>query len=821
MELCHPPSVRRAAAYKPASTRRIVLLGIVSVLYAIVGHFVYTTIGDPYRIAVAEFEVLKQKHPELYGPSSIATSNAEKAARRIGGKVNTRQRLFDEFEDDEEDDNDDDDDDDHEYDELETGEAADANATEEEDDFDPLDLEETPSMPPTFLPNAWAAAALFALVTSHALFHLMCHWSVDFKAMALFQPLSSKSEMAPGVSVLVEPHPHRGAKAICAVSRDVRSGSGRLFIIFQRQRYDYDPNFSGETKDGSDSAERNGGLSLMKCPDNLDLREYFATNGLDHATVLKNQAHFGLNSLAIAQPKFFELFKQQLVSPIAMFQFFTSLLWLMDEYWQYCLFSIFNVFTFESMTVFQRLKTMKTLDGMSTKSVPILAFRDGQWITTTTSDLVPGDVVSVCRSTQMGNAVVVNDTVPCDCLILRGSAVVNEATLTGESVPQMKDEASSDYTADKCNLDLDGVHRVHVLFSGTSLINATPTKQKQGTASSGGSQKSQNQRQVDRIPTPPNSGCLCYVLRTGFNSSQGELVQMIEFSTQKVSSNNRETFLALAILLLFALVAAGYVLKKGLEKGDQTTHQLLLKCVIIVTSVVPQQLPMQMALAVNTALMQLMKSGIFCTEPFRVPYAGKIQHCLFDKTGTLSTDKLIPIGIVNATDQIKSKPAPDEQVVKKLVSDRVLERVPSAAPGAAMILAACHSLVQVDAPTAKPAASTTSTPAITNKGPELIGDPVELAALQGISWEYDAKRQEARPAGQKAVKAKLAECEQALAAHAAKAPAATVRAVFLLRPVNAREYVAVIIDSFHSFVSGVAASALLFQLEAKETRSAT
>merc|ERR1711871_1433291 len=115
-------------------------------------------------------------------------------------------------------------------------------------------------------------------------------------------------------------------------------------------------------------------------------------------------------------------------------------------------------------------------------------------------------------------------------------------------------------------------------------------------------------------------------------------------------------------------------------KGDRTTHQLLLKCVIIITAVVPRQLPAQIAFAVNHALMSLHKSGIFCTEPYRVPIAGRTTHCLFDKTGTLTTDQLVPIGVVMATN---SKPNVDEE----------LKAVDKASPEAAMILGTCHSLV--------------------------------------------------------------------------------------------------------------------------------
>lgn len=51
------------------------------------------------------------------------------------------------------------------------------------------------------------------------------------------------------------------------------------------------------------------------------------------------------------------------------------------------------------------------------------------------TDLLPGDVVSIGRSSgQTGE----DKSVPADMLIIAGSAIVNEAILTGESTPQWK-----------------------------------------------------------------------------------------------------------------------------------------------------------------------------------------------------------------------------------------------------------------------------------------------------------------------------------------------------------------------------------------------
>ena len=56
-----------------------------------------------------------------------------------------------------------------------------------------------------------------------------------------------------------------------------------------------------------------------------------------------------------------------------------------------------------------------------------------RWIKIPGTEILPGDIVSISRSPSGEDR-----SVPADMLLLAGSAIVNEAILTGESTPQWK-----------------------------------------------------------------------------------------------------------------------------------------------------------------------------------------------------------------------------------------------------------------------------------------------------------------------------------------------------------------------------------------------
>lgn len=128
--------------------------------------------------------------------------------------------------------------------------------------------------------------------------------------------------------------------------------------------------------------------------------------------------------------------------------------------------------------------------------------------------------------------------------------------------------------------------KLNVLYGGTKVLQVSPPAK----------------------DAAPDGGCLCVVARTGFGTSQGGLVRTMIFSTERVSANNIEALFFILFLCLFAIAASAYVWKRGVE-NDRKRSKLLLDCILIITSVVPPELPMELSMAVNTSLVALSKFG--------------------------------------------------------------------------------------------------------------------------------------------------------------------------------------------------------------------
>ncbi|KAK7350766.1 hypothetical protein VNO77_09701 [Canavalia gladiata] len=509
-----------------------------------------------------------------------------------------------------------------------------------------------------------AAIVLGALFSLHILVWLFTGWSVDFKCFAHYSKVKNIHQAD---SCKITPAKFSGSKEVVPLHcRKSSAGSSsavdleEIYFDFRKQCFVY--------------SKEKGTFCKLTYPTKETFGYYLKSTGHgSEAKVLAATEKWGRNVFDYPQPTFQKLMKEHCMEPFFVFQVFCVGLWCLDEYWYYSLFTLFMLFMFESTMAKSRLKTLTELRRVRVDSQILMVHRGGKWVKLSGTDLLPGDVVSIGRSSGQNGE---EKSVPADMLLLAGSVIVNEAILTGESTPQWKISIAGRGIEEKLSTKRD---KNHVLFGGTKILQHTPDKS-------------------FSLKTP-DGGCLAVVLRTGFETSQGKLMRTILFSTERVTANSWESGLFILFLVVFALIAAGYVLIKGLEDPSRSKYKLILSCSLIVTSVIPPELPMELSIAVNTSLIALARRGIFCTEPFRIPFAGKVDICCFDKTGTLTSDDMEFSGVVvlNGTTNLESD----------------MSRVPVRT---VEILASCHALVFVE-----------------NK---LVGDPLEKAALRGIDWSY-------------------------------------------------------------------------------------
>jgi cation-transporting ATPase 13A1 len=531
----------------------------------------------------------------------------------------------------------------------------------------------------------WTFVWVGSIVTVQALIWLTTHWNVNLRSAFT---TSSARDVRTATLIKVIPIENAGIAEICPLQRDTVDGKPSLSFLFQKRRFLYDA--------------AAGSFAPLVYPLDTEpkpsLHTFQQTKGLTTAAEIERlQQHYGDNSFDIPVPTFTELFKEHAVAPFFVFQVFCVGLWMLDDYWYYSLFTLFMLVAFESTVVWQRQRTLNEFRGMSIKPYDLLVYRQKKWQEIMSDKLLPGDVVSVGRTKE-------DSGVACDMLLLEGSAIVNEAMLSGESTPVLKE--SVQLRPGDATIEPEGLDKLAFLYGGTKVLQVSHSNNAEDDIGA-------VTRLSSGVPPPPDKGAVAVVMKTGFETSQGSLVRTMIYSTERVSANNVEALLFILFLCIFAIAASWYVWVEGV-KQDRKRSKLMLDCVLIITSVVPPELPMELSLAVNTSLAALSKYAIFCTEPFRIPYAGRVDVACFDKTGTLTGEDLVVDGIAGLTlGQSGAKKSPDGAHTDLSALDQVGTET-------TLVLATAHALVKLD------------------EG-DVVGEPMEKATLTSLGWALGEK----------------------------------------------------------------------------------
>jgi cation-transporting ATPase 13A1 len=236
----------------------------------------------------------------------------------------------------------------------------------------------------------------------------------------------------------------------------------------------------------------------------------------------------------------------------------------------------------------------------------------GRWESTTASDLVPGDVFRIGHNQS-------TTVIPVDALLLQGQCLVNEAILTGESVPQIKHQLNFDeeLTSDpNIRLDMEGRHRMSVLFAGTDLIHVP-----------------------NSLELTTEDHCVtCMALRTGTYSSKGKLLKSLRNNNQMGEISNAQSEMdAMRVVCVMSFVGLSsclsiFIRGENSKIARVSPFRRVVQCTRILLASIPSGLPYALSAVTRSCSHKLRTdSDVTCSQPGSLLTAAAVDTVLFDK----------------------------------------------------------------------------------------------------------------------------------------------------------------------------------------------
>ena len=420
--------------------------------------------------------------------------------------------------------------------------------------------------------------------------------------------------------------------------------------------------------------------------------------GLKDEERLHQSIIYGKADLIIPVKSFFKTLYLNMCDFFFIFQTFAILLWFFTDFKIYAtIISLLVIYNLLDSTIETR-NNLINLRNMSKYSIEIKLLKNEKIEKIDSANLVPGDIFVLPKN---GNSV------PCDCILLSGSVIVNEAMLTGESTPIIK----SHLIDENKKLDLKNDYK-HILYYGTNIVQ----------------KRAENKQPI-----------LCLCFSTGFNTVRGNLIRSVIYPKEGDKSFLVDSFKFLkiiGIIFAFGFLVILPIKITRIVKSDEKKElikELITDVLDLLTQAIPPELPLCLGICLGIAQKRCKEKRIICINKEKINSAGKINVCVFDKTGTLTKDHLniyafLPVSISplknknekkfifgKETKSIESMAEMSYHYYKNRIKDKSLK---SASKEIELLfiesLACCQGATKVD-----------------NK---LIGDPIDVEMFESTGW---------------------------------------------------------------------------------------
>jgi len=422
----------------------------------------------------------------------------------------------------------------------------------------------------------------------------------------------------------------------------------------------------------------------------------------DKINLSGRQYTYGKNTIEVEVQSFAHLLFQEALTPFVAFQIYSVVVWFYENYISYSLVLVFMTVTTITYSAYQLQQSQKSLALLAKADgeMQLARFSSGDWNfkPVQCASLVPGDLVMVFNGMIC----------PCDMILLSGQCIANEAMLTGESAPIIKEP-----------LPLEGrdfnpqTNRAlkYMLLSGSTVMLSKASSQPPPK-----SKESQGHSVWDL--NTKNTPVLAMVLRTGCETAKGKLIQTIQFPQDSRGFAHRQREEAekfIVFLLIATVIACGWFVFYAVFVLGMRPRSVVIDTLDLTTILVPAALPLVLSVGVAFAFESLKERRIHTSSTTHIVTAGHVDCICYDKTGTLTTEGDTFVGIHTVSISASSASATFQaltRTVYELPRDHAFR----------YILAACHSLTYLFDEN--------------EKNGKLIGEQLELEMFCASGWEH-------------------------------------------------------------------------------------